>query len=64
MSRKNLKYIQSLTKRKEFGDMSMNAIAFDIPSVKELMKSPFATFISLSANDCGYDGSTKGLLVS
>ena len=44
--------------------MSMNTISFYVQSVEELMKSPFAKFITFSANDCGYSGSTKGLIVN
>ena len=62
--RKNLKYRQQLTKKKELGDMSMNSLSFDISSVKELMKSPLAKFIAFSANDCGYRRRAKDLMVN
>ena len=56
-SRKKLKYRQRLAKRKELGDMAMNAMAFNVPMQEELMKSPMAQFIIFSANDFGYSGS-------
>ena len=40
LSRKKLKYRQRLTKRKKLGDMEMNAMASNVPSVEELMKRP------------------------
>ena len=43
--------------------MSINSMLFDISSVEELMKSPFAKFIT-SAKDCGYSRSTIDLIVS
>ena len=44
--------------------MSMNSMLFDVPSVEELMKSPLTKFITFSANDYGYSGSTKDLIVN
>ena len=44
--------------------MSMNFTSFDFPSLEELKKSPLAQFITFSANDCGYSGSTKDLIVN
>ena len=42
----------------------MNSVSFDVPSVKELMKRPTAKFITSSANNCGYSGSAKDLIVN
>ena len=58
LSRKNLKYGQQFAKRMELGDMSKNTMSFDIASLEELTKSPLTKFITFSANDCGYNGST------
>ncbi len=35
-----------------------------IPSVADLMDSPLAKYITLAANDCGYNGTTKELSVT
>ena len=37
----------------------MNAMAFDVSSVKKLLLSDLTKFTIFSANDCGYSGSTK-----
>ena len=42
--------------------MAMNAVVSDVPSLEELMKSPLAKFITLSASNCGYSGSAKDLI--
>ena len=44
--------------------MSKNSTSFDVPSVKELTKSPSTTFITFSENDCDHSGSTKHLIVN
>ena len=36
----------------------------DVPSVEELMKRPLAKFITFFANDYGYSGSAKDLIVN
>ena len=36
----------------------------DTTTVDALLKSPLARFIKLAANDCGYSGSTKELIVN
>ena len=56
LSGEKMKYKQKLAQRKKWCDMVMNTRAFVIPSVKELLKSPLAIFITFSANDCGYSG--------
>ena len=35
-----------------------------IPSIQELLDSPLSNFITLAANDCGYSGTTKELIVN
>ena len=41
----------------------MICMSFDVLSVKELLKSPFAKFITSSANNCSYIKGTKNLMV-
>ena len=43
--------------------MTMNDVAFNVPSIEEFMKSPLAKLITFSANDYGYNGNTKNLIV-
>ena len=64
LSRMNLSFKQRLAKKQELGGMSMNFISFDVPLVKELMKSPLTTFITFSVNDCGSSGNAKQLIVN
>ena len=49
-------------KKNALGEMSMNSMSFDVPSVEELMKSPLAKFITFFANDFSYIGSAKDLI--
>ena len=35
-----------------------------IPTVADLMDSPLEKYITLAANDCGYSGTTKELIVT
>jgi len=62
LSRKKLKYRQRLAQRKEMGDMMLNIMPMDVPTVEELLASPLAKFIHLASNDCGYNGSVKELI--
>ena len=39
-------------------------MSFDVPSVEELMKSPLGKFITFSANNFGYNGSAKDMIVN
>ena len=48
----------------EIGEVTTNLMAFDIPSLKELMKSPLTKVITFSANSCCFSRSTKDLTVS
>ena len=36
----------------------------DVPTIEELMNDPLAKYITFAANDCGYDGNTRDLIVS
>ena len=62
LSRKKMKNRQRLARRREIGDMMLNMMNMDVPTVEELMASPLAKFIHLAANDCGYSGSTRELI--
>ena len=78
MSRKRLKYKQRKRKLQEDGDMMLNAQNWgdmllqskttsetqDLPSIDEFMKTPLSKFITFAANDCGYSGYTKELMVN
>ena len=41
-------------KRKELGDMKMNAMAFDVPLVESFIKSPLDKLVTIAANNCAY----------
>ena len=36
----------------------------DLPSIEAIMDSCLGKFITLAANDCGYSGSAKDLMVN
>ena len=43
----------------------MNAMTMhDMPDIESVMASPLAKFITFAANDCGYNGSAKDLMVN
>ena len=62
MSRKRMKYKQRMARRKEIGDMALNTMEMNVPTVEALMNSPLAKFIHLAANDCGYRGSKTDII--
>jgi hypothetical protein len=35
-----------------------------LPSISDLINSPLSKYITLAANDCGYDGTVEELIVS
>ena len=39
-------------------------LADSIPNIQEYLYSPISNFITLDANDCGYEGSIEYLIVS
>jgi hypothetical protein len=45
--------------------MALMSLTFDkkIPTVADLLASPLAKYIILAANDCGYSGTAKELIV-
>jgi hypothetical protein len=62
VSRKKIKYRQRMAYQREMGDMTLQTMQMDVPSVEELMNSPLSKFIHLAANDCGYLGSKRELI--
>ena len=69
--RQRLNYKQYRRELRDDGDASLSMMALsdgsegdDIPTVAELLESPLAKYITLAANDCGYSGTAKELIVS
>jgi hypothetical protein len=64
--KKRLKFKQYRCTLKKNSDesLSMMAMTDGIPTVADLMDSPLAKYITLAANDCGYDGTAEELIVS
>ena len=46
--------------------MTLNSmhLADSIPTITELLDSPISKFITIAANDCGYEGTTQDLIVN
>jgi hypothetical protein len=40
------------------------SIEDSLPSISDLINSPWSKYITLAANDCGYDGTAEELIVS
>jgi hypothetical protein len=40
------------------------SIEDSLPSISDLINSPLSKYITLAANDCGYDGTAEELIVS
>jgi hypothetical protein len=40
------------------------SIEDSLPSISHLINSPLSKYITLAANDCGYDGTAEELIVS
>jgi hypothetical protein len=72
LSRKKLKYRQRLARRKEIGDMMLQMQSFGdtqnsedgVPTVEEILNSPIAKFIHFAAQESGYEGGVKDLIVT
>ena len=43
---------------------ALNSLASDLPSIEDIMNCPLSKFIHFAANDCGYHGSKKDLIVN
>jgi len=61
-----LNYKQYRCSIKRSGDMALMSLTLDktIPTVADLLASPLAKYITLAANDCGYSGKDKELIVT
>jgi hypothetical protein len=48
------------------GDMALMSLTLDksIPTVADLLASPLEKYITLEANNCGYSGTVKELIVT
>lgn len=65
LSRKRKKYRQRMREKREIGDRMLNAMNLaDLPDIDKIMDSPLAKFITFAANDCGYSGSARDLVVN
>ena len=64
--RQRLNYKQHRRSLRLSGDMALMSLTLDktIPTVADLMSSPLAKYITLAANDCGYDGTVEELIVT
>ena len=64
--RQRLNYKQYHCSIKRSGDMALMSLTLDktIPTVADLLASPLAKYITLAANDCGYSGKAKELIVT
>lgn len=64
--RQRLNYKQFKRQMREDGDRLLNKVCKenDLPTVEDILNSPLSKFITLAANDCGYEGSTKELIVN
>ena len=79
-SRKKVKYRQQMAKRRFEGDAMLRAqslsqalsfsgrakqnVPDDMPSIEDIMNCPLSKFIHFAANDCGYSGSRRDLIVN
>ena len=43
---------------------SLKSLASDLPSIEDIMNCSMSKFIQFTANDCGYHGSKKDLIVN
>ncbi len=68
MSKKQqrLNYKQYHCSIRRSGDMALMSLTLDklIPTVADLLASSLAKYITLAANDCGYSGNAKELIVT
>jgi hypothetical protein len=65
LSRKHQKFKQRMRERREIGDAYLNSMTLDdLSDIEKIMGSPLAKYITFAANDCGYSGSAKDLIVN
>jgi hypothetical protein len=64
--KKRLKYKQYQWNLQSSGDWDLQLMSIEdsLPSISDLINSPLSKYITLAANDCGYDGTAEDLLVS
>jgi hypothetical protein len=65
--KKRLKYKQYQQSLQSNEDQALQLMSIEdsLPSISDLINSPFSKYITLlAANDCRYDGTTKELIVS
>jgi hypothetical protein len=64
--KKRQKYKQYQWSLQSNGDWALQLMSIEdsLPSISELVNSPLSKYITLAANDCGYDGTAEELVVS
>ena len=64
--KKRLKYKQYVRSLQSSGDRTLQLMSIEdsLPSISDLINSPLSKYITLAANDCGYDGTAEELIVS
>ncbi len=62
---KALKYRQHQRSLQSRGDWALQLLLIEdsLPSISDLINSPLPKYITLAANDCGYDGTAEELIV-
>jgi hypothetical protein len=61
-----LNYKQYCQSIRQSGDMALMSLTLDktVPTVADLLASQLAMYITLAANDCGYSGTAKEMIVT
>jgi hypothetical protein len=64
--KKRLKYKQYQRSLQSSGNWALQLMSIEdsLPSISDLINSPLSKYITLAANDCGYDGTAEELIVS
>jgi hypothetical protein len=63
--KKALKYQQCQRSLQSRGNQALQLMSIEdsLPSISDLINSPLSKYITLAANDCGYDGMAEELIV-
>jgi hypothetical protein len=63
--KKRLKYKQYRRSLQSIGDRALQMMLLEdsLPSISDLINSPLSKYITLAANDCGYDGTAEDLII-
>ena len=63
--KRRLKYKQYRRSLQSNGDRALQMMSLEdsLPSISDLINSPLSKYITLAANDCGYDGTAEELIV-